>query len=51
MERDENHSFNVKFITTTKKPQMNNKAVRTSYLWASIVIVDDEDCYCPVIEG
>jgi len=48
MGRNENHSFDVKFITTSKKHCKNNKPVRTSYLWASILIVDDEDRYCPL---
>ncbi|MDA8567817.1 hypothetical protein N9L15_00815 [Euryarchaeota archaeon] len=51
MTRDETYSFDVNFITKMKKHWPIKKPVRTTYLWANIIIIDDEDERCPTIEG
>ncbi|MDA8842869.1 hypothetical protein OAT73_00800 [Candidatus Poseidoniaceae archaeon] len=51
MTRDETYSFEVNFITKMKKHWSIKKPVRTTYLWANIIIIDDEDERCPTIEG
>ncbi|MDG1555180.1 MAG: hypothetical protein P8R00_02930 [Candidatus Poseidoniaceae archaeon] len=51
MARDRTHSFDVNFIAKMNKRWLLNKPIRTSYLWANIVVLDDEDELCPIIEG
>ena len=51
MKRDERYSFEVLFQTQMLSRKKDKKPLRTSYLWANIVVVDDQDERCPVIEG
>ena len=51
MKRDEHYSFEVLFQAQMISRKKDQKPVRTSYLWANIVVVDDQDERCPVIEG
>ncbi len=51
MKRDEHYTFEVLFQTQMLSRYKDKKPVRTSYLWANIVVIDDQDERCPVIEG
>tara|TARA_B100001094_G_scaffold331197_1_gene398724 strand:- start:383 stop:538 length:156 start_codon:yes stop_codon:yes gene_type:complete len=51
MRHDEHYSFEVLFQTQMLSTKKDKKPLRTSYLWANIIVVDDLDERCPVIEG
>ncbi len=51
MPEDEQYSFEVLFRAQILSIKKDKKPVRTSYLWANMVLVDDLDDRCPVIEG
>ena len=51
MKRDERYLFEVLFQTQMLSKKKEKKPVRTSYLWANIVVIDDLEDRCPVIEG
>jgi hypothetical protein len=48
---NENYSFEILFITRARRKNRPNAPIRTPYLWANAVVIDDVNDRCPVIEG
>ena len=51
MTGNEDYSFDILFITRELGEKNIKKPIRTKYLWANTVIIDDVNDRCPVIEG
>ena len=51
MTGNEDYSFDILFITQVLGGKTTKKPIRTKYLWANTVIIDDVNDRCPVIEG
>lgn len=51
MTANEEYSFDILFITRELGEKTTKNSIRTKYLWANTVIIDDGDERCPLIEG
>tara|TARA_B110000444_G_scaffold216393_1_gene214845 strand:+ start:14953 stop:15108 length:156 start_codon:yes stop_codon:yes gene_type:complete len=51
MTANEEYSFDILFITRELGEKATKNSIRTKYLWANTVIIDDGDERCPLIEG
>jgi|TARA_B110000914_G_scaffold96363_1_gene84674 hypothetical protein len=51
MAGNEDYSFDILFTTRVLRKKSNKKPIRTNYLWANTVVIEDVNDRCPVIEG
>jgi len=51
MAGNEDYSFDILFSTRVLRKKTKKTPIRTKYLWATTVVIEDVNDRCPVIEG